>query len=126
MVFAKPSDTYLDWCKWWKPFGCKNTDTTIVRVIPNSGLFIPNVFSPNGDGVNDKFVITGVDFQKFTLKIYNRWGTLLYTSNDSSEGWDGTTASSDKPVSAGTYYFILSAEAKDKDYSRTGSLTLLR
>jgi gliding motility-associated-like protein len=50
---------------------------------------VPNAFSPNGDGVNDAFRVFGEDILSLDLRIYDRWGTLLFQTNDPSQGWDG-------------------------------------
>lgn len=76
--------------------GCRASDEVTVRVICNNGnLFIPNTFSPNQDGRNDRFFPrgTGIDRVK-SFKIYNRWGEMVYSNenfqaNDPSLGWDG-------------------------------------
>jgi gliding motility-associated-like protein len=51
---------------------------------------VPNSFTPNGDGINDEFVIISEDITNFSLMIFNRWGELLYESTDIEESWDGT------------------------------------
>ena len=53
-------------------------------------LFGTNTFSPDGDGLNDRFTAIGQNVIKFSIYIYNRWGELVYTSDDIYEGWDGT------------------------------------
>ena len=77
--------------------GCKSVDTVTVHVIcDNSQLFIPNYFSPNGDGNNDTFYPRGEGLKIITVfKVYNRWGALLFERsniglNDASNAWDGT------------------------------------
>jgi len=82
----------------------------------------PNVFSPNGDGVNDFFTLDlDGDFKEcFELKIYNRWGTLIYENNNGGR-WDGKQ-NSGKVVPEGTYFYVL----KIGEATITKSLTLLR
>ncbi|HHB77732.1 MAG TPA: T9SS type B sorting domain-containing protein [Saprospiraceae bacterium] len=78
-------------------YGCQYVDSVTVYVDATKNVFIPNAFSPNGDGANDLFRIftdKGVDAIPY-LKIYDRWGNLVYWGkdlrpNDSSQGWDGT------------------------------------
>ncbi len=60
---------------------------------PTGYFYLPNAFSPNDDGVNDTFrayPAAGVDFQAFELKVFDRWGALLFESDDAEHGWDGT------------------------------------
>ena len=67
---------------------------------------IPNVFSPNGDSWNDFFRIPGIEgFPNSRLEIYNRWGNLIFQSNDYGGSWDGRV--NNEPVAEGTYYYIL-------------------
>ena len=72
--------------------GCQNEASVMVYV--KNDLFIPNTFTPNGDGQNDAFLIYGNGVQEIALSIYNRWGKLLYQTTEVEEamsrGWDGT------------------------------------
>lgn len=77
--------------------GCKARDEITIYAICNGGnLFIPNTFSPNGDGKNDVFYTRGSGIRKIkSLRVYNRWGEIVYTienadANDASTGWNGT------------------------------------
>ncbi|MBC7864441.1 MAG: gliding motility-associated C-terminal domain-containing protein [Bacteroidia bacterium] len=78
-------------------------------------LVLPNIFSPNGDGINDNFtpVLTG-DFDKFDIKIFNRWGQLMFESTDPHFKWPGTTKQG-KAAPDGTYYFIANTSLDGKD-----------
>jgi gliding motility-associated-like protein len=78
-------------------FGCiANNTVTITMFCDNSQIFIPNTFTPNGDGVNDRFYISGKGITNIVrFAVYNRWGQLLYEAhninvNDQAAGWDGT------------------------------------
>lgn len=67
---------------------CRNSDTTYVKVF---GYYIPNAFTPNGDGINDVFRVSGLYRQvKFSMVIYDRWGRMVFQSSDISNGWDGS------------------------------------
>ena len=68
--------------------GCTNEDEVTVIVDCNS-LFIPNSFSPNSDGINDIFQVRGTGIYEFDLKIFDRWGNIIYTSNDPNDVWTG-------------------------------------
>lgn len=67
--------------------GCQNTDS--VNVTLRSELFVPALFTPNDDGNNDIFRVHGFGVENITLKVYDRWGRLVFTSRDPEEGWDG-------------------------------------
>ncbi len=93
--------------------------------IANIKLIIPNVFSPNGDGKNDLFKISGSDITLNNIKIYNRWGELLFETTQNNDGWDGKT-NTGKDVTEGTYFYIISLKNKGKKEIYKGSLTLIR
>jgi len=69
------------------PNGCENSDT--VTVYLDGILYVPNSFTPNGDGTNDYFSIKGEEIKNFELYIFNRWGQLIFTSNSINDAWDG-------------------------------------
>ncbi|MEO6830934.1 MAG: gliding motility-associated C-terminal domain-containing protein, partial [Chitinophagaceae bacterium] len=93
---AKPRKTTTYFVKGYNEFGCSSTDSVTVFVLcDGSQLFIPNTFSPNGDGYNDRFFPRGDGIKLITsFRIYSRWGELMYERknmevNDESAGWDG-------------------------------------
>jgi gliding motility-associated-like protein len=104
--------------------GCKATkDVTII--IPE-GIVIPNVFTPNGDGKNDVFLITSSGTKSFSIEIFNRWGEKVFESNSPQISWDGRTTSG-VLASDGVYYFILTATAQSgANWSKDGYLQLIR
>jgi gliding motility-associated-like protein len=98
--------------------GCSGSDTAshtfYVNVVPvTSGLqAIPNVFSPNGDGINDKFKLLGQNdpcFDFMDVQIFNRWGVLVFESDDPLFEWDGDNKNG-KPMDEGTYYIIINGQ----------------
>ncbi len=103
-------------------FGCKDTVDGIVSI--KEGIIIPNVFSPNSDGINDFFTIPFIGLE-FELVISNRWGQEVYSTLNDRIAWDGTTLSGQQ-APAGTYYYILKAVATETDYSQNGFFTLVR
>lgn len=90
-------------------------------------LNAPNVFTPNGDGINDefKFHINGASC--FHFKIYNRWGILIFESDNMDIGWNGRVRQSGEMAVDGTYYYIVEYCKYDGDYgTKTGYITLLK
>jgi len=71
-------------------FGCKASDEVCIEVTLNSGVYIPNTFTPNGDGLNDMFLVYGYSVSDVTVDIFDRWGEKLFGSTDQKIGWDGT------------------------------------
>ncbi|MDX1684917.1 MAG: gliding motility-associated C-terminal domain-containing protein [Saprospiraceae bacterium] len=76
-------------------FGCADTLTRSVDVVPFNSLYFPNAFTPNGDGQNDLFKPVGSPdgLKAYNLEIYNRYGELIFKSTEVSDGWDGTAGS---------------------------------
>jgi gliding motility-associated-like protein len=69
-------------------------------------LFIPNAFTPNGDGVHDLWEISGLErFSNLSVEIFNRWGQIVYKSTGTYKPWDGTKNGVMLPVS--TYYYVI-------------------
>jgi gliding motility-associated-like protein len=76
-------------------------------------LFIPNVFTPNGDKINDLFEIKGLKkCANYNLQVYNRWGELIFnTEQPSSNFWNGKNPNG-KTVAEGTYFYMLTSDSK--------------
>ncbi|SFN20903.1 gliding motility-associated C-terminal domain-containing protein [Chitinophaga sp. YR627] len=91
-------------------------------VTPDLVLEIPNVFSPNGDGINDNWSVDGLKARPMaTTEIYNRWGQIVFTGIGYTP-WDGTRRG--QPLPVGTYYYVIKTSADEKPY--TGWVALLR
>jgi gliding motility-associated-like protein len=71
-------------------FDCAARDSAHVIEYCPSAIFIPNTFTPNGDGTNDIFIPVGKNIATMQLLIFDRWGNLLFETNDPASGWDGT------------------------------------
>ena len=99
--------------------------SNIIAILKDPNLFHPTAFTPNGDNLNDIFSVFGQYVVDFEMKIFNRWGELLYTTDNLEQGWDGTFRGNQMPE--GTYTFI--ANIKDRagrTFKRSGSVLLLR
>ena len=106
--------------------GCKGSDKYRVKPDCISKSYIPNAFSPNQDGLNDIFKPVLINFQEYTLSIYNRWGELIYTSNDIDLGWDGSYLG--KPLPNGIYLYKMRYKTTE-DFqwnNKKGTLNLIR
>jgi gliding motility-associated-like protein len=105
--------------------GCENSYETIIEVAPYYTLYVPTAFTPNGDNLNDVFKISGNAVNSFLLEVYDRWGQLMFRTNNIDIGWDGTTRGTPSPQGAYIYRIEVSdVENKMKKY--TGSVTLIR
>ena len=107
--------------------GCSSTDTVLVQ----NGCFldIPNAFTPNGDGSNDYFLprpLLGRGLQSFTMNIYNRWGELIFTTNNTEgRGWDGRFNNVMQPE--GVFVYVIDATFIDGEKEHhQGNVTLLK
>jgi gliding motility-associated-like protein len=90
--------------------GCKSYDSVWVKVFAD--IQIPNAFSPNSDGIHDKWEIPSLTaYTKADVEIYNRWGQLVYRSRGYSTPWDGT--SNGQLLPGGTYYYIIRPNANN-------------
>lgn len=109
-------------------YGCKDTATLTVYVTDSvMPVIIPNIFSPNGDQINDVFSIKGSRLTQFNCIVFNRWGLKLYEWSDLSGGWDGRNVQNGLAVSDGTYYFIVTyVDHKGKPGIKEGFIELVR
>jgi gliding motility-associated-like protein len=90
-----------------------------------NNVFIPNTFTPNGDGKNDVFYVYGNTVAKMKLRVYNQWGQFLYESLTIQNGWDGTYRGELQPN--GVYVYYVDIEFNDgSKVTRKGTITLLR
>lgn len=99
-----------------------------VIIIPNSDLFIPEVFTPNGDGKNDLFVIKGLNGRKAKLTVFNRWGNKVYENSEYDNTWNGFPNApgliiGNSKLPQATYYYIIEFQDKDKEV-KTGYVVL--
>jgi gliding motility-associated-like protein len=86
---------------------------------------VPSAFSPNGDGKNDRIYVRGYGIKTIKWEIYNRWGILMFSTNDLAEGWDGKYKGEIQPQDVYHYTLIVDFY-DDKKETKTGYITLLR
>lgn len=104
---------------------CLSRDTIQLLAGCPVELYIPNAFSPNGDGINDVFYSYGNDVRSYQLQIYDRWGEMVFESLDFTIGWDGTFRG--RAMSTGVYvYQILATFASGQEALFSGDLLLLK
>ena len=105
--------------------GCTTTDTVLVRAF-DVNIYVPNVFSPNGDGINDVLYVNLINIKQLKFfRIYDRWGKKLFETNDPTQGWDGKTNGVLQHID--TYTWVAEAVDNNGTYvTKEGSVTLLR
>jgi len=119
------------------PDGCVDTTIKTIHHTHETTLFIPTSFTPNGDGLNDVFLIQGeaIDFDMFEFSIYNRWGERIFFSINPLYGWDGRETATGEKVTGGSYPYVLKYKRHDSVVrtvrghvlvSKTGNPTGLR
>ncbi|MFL5773811.1 MAG: gliding motility-associated C-terminal domain-containing protein [Flavisolibacter sp.] len=107
--------------------GCKNSIEKTVKVYSSCYLAVPTGFTPNHDGRNDFFgPLNAIKAEKLDFRVYNRWGQLVYQTNNWKQGWDGTMKGS--PQETGVYVWFLSFTDRDTKEKRQmkGTVTLIR
>lgn len=106
--------------------GCKGSTTVDVRIPERDYLQVPNVITPNGDGINDYLVINGSGLNNFSIHIYDQWGRQVWSSQNINDQWNGKTANGSDLIT-GTYFYIVQAETlRNQKIRRTGSVTVLK
>jgi gliding motility-associated-like protein len=95
-------------------------EASVLVFINDNAFFVPEAFSPNGDGINDKFEIKGIaKYKTVDVTIFNRWGNMVYQSKNYGEGegkdgfWNGTAKSGGGPVPNGTYFYVIKLDGKE-------------
>ena len=102
-------------------FSCFDTSCLEITILPNE-IIIPNIFSPNKDLTNDEFIIYGIN-DRFEIKIYNRWGNIVFEENPYNNSWNGINMNG-KILSEGQYFYIL--ESVEEKIEINGSIMLVR
>lgn len=106
--------------------GCIGTSSVTVKVYKGTTYYVPNAFTPNGDGINDLFraVAPGIQATSY-FRVFNRWGKLMYQTQDVTKGWNGTYAGVPQP--AGVYVWIIKGlDISQKTLELKGTVTLIR
>jgi gliding motility-associated-like protein len=107
-------------------FNCKASDSVLITTHPCCEIFMPNAFTPNQDGHNDKFhIVHQGNHELRNFRIQNRWGATVFETQDESAGWDGTY--NNIPQDMGTYFFYVRYKCSDGQiYEKKGELLLMR
>ncbi len=113
------------------PFGCRDTSYQNITVDESLIVYIPNSFTPNADEFNNTFTpqfFSGIDPQTFNMKIFNRYGQLIFESNDASQGWDGDFGAGRGLTNTGVYTYKIEFSTSTKDEKKliVGNVNLLR
>jgi gliding motility-associated-like protein len=108
------------------PISSEVLSNEYIFIIPPQ-IYIPTAFSPNEDGINDIFTAKGRYFVQFNLEIYDRWGNVIFESQDLNTGWNGTANDGVTPASAGNYGFkIYGLDTAGNKFEKIGSVKLVK
>jgi len=114
----------------YNQYGC--TDSTYLQVVVEEeiDLFVPNAFTPDGDGINDVWQLKGAGFQKdaYICAIFNRWGEKLFESSDPEDAWTGNYIGGDVFVPDGVYFYTITIRDTQNDINHLfeGHITIVR
>ncbi|MGP8217582.1 MAG: gliding motility-associated C-terminal domain-containing protein [Bacteroidia bacterium] len=116
--------TYVVYLKVTNSIGC--VDSIAKDIYVKEGVTVPNVFTPNGDGINDVFHVDSYGMENFKIDIYDRWGILVFEGTGPNNDWTGRNMAGET-VPAGTYYYIITAsDYNGKSFNQKGFLELIR
>lgn len=108
-------------------YGCADTTSVILKVKQAYAIYVPNTFTPNEDGINDGFKAKGFNIIKYNLKIFDRWGHLVFETNDMDVEWDGKTKNSEEPIKDDVYVWKADVvDINNKTHNLIGHVTLLK
>lgn len=106
-------------------YGCSDTIQKMVVIDPNYVIYVPNAFTPNGDGLNDVFQPKGYYIKKFEMDIFDRWGERIFSTKDIAQGWDGTVKGKNVENSVYVWKAIV-IDIQNKRHELTGHVTLIK
>ncbi len=105
--------------------GCTSSHAEQICILSSTRAFVPDAFSPNGDGSNDLLYVRAPGVSEMIFQVYDRWGGLVFEASDVDQGWDGSTRQGKAP--SGVYVYVLDAVMMDgESVQMTGDVTLLR
>ncbi|MEM0996837.1 MAG: gliding motility-associated C-terminal domain-containing protein [Bacteroidota bacterium] len=106
-------------------FGCLDRESRTIRVLQDPFLWVPNAFTPNGDLLNDEFVVQGLMVTEYEIRIFDRWGKEIFVGQSINDHWDGRFAS--EPVTEGNYIYRINATLNTgRRVTRSGTVLVVR
>ncbi|MES2287208.1 MAG: PKD domain-containing protein [Bacteroidota bacterium] len=108
-------------------YGCVDSTFQTIIIEPDFVFYIPNAFTPNGDGMNDSFSGKGAFIAEFKMNIFDRWGNMIFVSNDINISWDGKGNKSKDIALPDQYIYSISViDFKSRIHNYNGTVTLIR
>ena len=106
--------------------GCSSEIIKTIQVNPEYNLFIPNTFTPDGDGINDVFIAKGMRLTYIEMQIFDRWGGVVFESSDINLGWNGNNFSGEQLDSGIYLYHIAVYDLNGRLWVYNGELNLIK
>ena len=107
--------------------GCLDTNQLCFVINPETTFYIPNTFSPNGDGINDEFYGKAENVYEFEMSIFDRWGDRIFYSKDINEHWKGKANNGDKIAQQDVFIYVVTfRDIKNESYHYAGNVTIVR
>lgn len=132
-TMVNPSHPYQTWGDFivvqivTNQFGCSDTATRIVKILPEFRYWVPNAFTPhNVDGMNDVFTPVTFGVEEYVFSVYNRWGQCVFETTESNKGWDGTYHGQNCKQDVYTYRIFFKNIMSKLYELHNGSVTLLK
>jgi len=107
-------------------FGCVDSTSDIVKILPEFRFWIPNCFTPDDDSLNDFFMPKTIGVTHYEMEIFNRWGQKIFRTTNTEEGWNGSYRGSPSPQGIYTWKIIFTNVVTQEIETHLGNLTLLR
>jgi gliding motility-associated-like protein len=123
---ARPLDDILYTMIISNDDNCTDSATVKIRAFKDPDIYVPTAFTPNSDGLNDLFRVVPVGFILTELKIFDRWGNIVFVTRDETKGWDGTFRG--QPLATGTFIWVATGKNKKTAsiVNKKGQITLIR
>ena len=120
--------TYPVYLQVVNQYGCVDDTSLEVIIDPEFTFYIPNCFTPNGDGVNDGFYGAGIGITSYNIWIFDRWGNLIFTTNDINEAWDGTVQGKHGDICQEDVYVwkVVLTDVFNKKHKYIGHVSLIK
>ncbi|MGB0175829.1 MAG: PKD domain-containing protein [Owenweeksia sp.] len=108
--------------------GCQDSSYQTIVVDVPLNIYIPNAFSPNGDGINDEFSLEATGIENYNIRIFNRWGEMVFESGDINDTWNGNimNLAEEAPSGLYTYQVVVNTLVNARNITRYGTITLIR
>ncbi len=107
--------------------GCVDSVQNVVEVLPEFTFFIPNAFTPNGDGINDDFNGKGIGITKYEMMIFDRWGNMIFFTDSLYKNWDGRANHGSDVAQQDVYVWkVKLTDVFEKKHNYIGTVTIVK